>query len=171
MPSSAKAIKSRVLSSRGEVKHILLVEDDPDLAVLLKDYLEAYFYRVTSVANGVAGLKAILDSDFDVILCDVVMPKMAGDMFYYAVERVQPHLCERFIFITAHGESPRVLEFLNQVSEMVLMKPFHLDDLLEMILLLFRELESTINKLVVPEKSPALAPVPPQTELRPRLQI
>ena len=64
MPSSAKAKKSRVLSSRGEVKHILLVEDDHDLAVLLKDYLEAYFYRVNSVANGVAGLKAILDSDF-----------------------------------------------------------------------------------------------------------
>jgi DNA-binding response OmpR family regulator len=145
------------------------VEDDTDLALLLKDYLESYFYHVTTVANGVDGLNAILDVDFDVILCDVVMPKMPGDIFYYAVHRVQPHLCERFIFITAHRESPRVLEFLNQVSEMVLMKPFHLDDLLEMILLLFRELESTTNKLAVAEESFAPTPVSPKVEFRSRL--
>ena len=61
-----------------------------------------------------------------------------------------------------------MLEFLNQVSEMVLMKPFHLDDLLEMILLLFRELESTTNRLVFPEEPLALPPVPAQMELPPR---
>src|SRR5437016_10882786 len=121
----------RSLFSSGAVKRVLLVEDEPDLTVLLKDYLEGYFYRVTTVTNGVDGLKAIMDSDFDVIVCDVVMPKMPGDMFYRAVQRIQPRLCERFLFITAHGENPRVMEFLNQVTEMVLKKPFHLDDLLE----------------------------------------
>jgi DNA-binding NarL/FixJ family response regulator len=87
----------------------------------------------------------------------MVMPRMPGDMFYHAVQRAKPHLCERFIFITAHGESPRTQDFLNRVSEMVLMKPFHLDDVLETILLLFRELESTTNKLVgtdEPERFP-----------------
>jgi len=150
----ANAVTNRATSHGGAVKRILLVEDDPDLAVLLRDYLEAYFYRVITVTNGVAGLKALLKSDYDVILCDMVMPRMPGDMFYHAVQRAKPHLCERFIFITAHGESPRTQEFLNQVSEMVLMKPFHLDDLLETILLLFRELESTTNKLVTPEETP-----------------
>jgi DNA-binding response OmpR family regulator len=169
MRTSAKTLKSRALSTRGGVKHILLVEDDADLAVLLKDYLESYFYRVTTVTNGVDGLNAILDVDFDVILCDVVMPKMPGDMFYHAVQRVQPQLCERFIFITAHRESPRVAEFLNQVSEMVLMKPFHLDDLLEVILLLFRELESTTNKLAETQESLTPAPIPPQMKVRSRL--
>ena len=148
----AKASKNRASTSGGAVKRILLVEDDPDLAVLLQDYLEAYFYRVTTVTNGVAGLKAVLKADYDVVLCDMVMPKMPGNMFYQAVQRAKPYLCERFIFITAHGESPRTQEFLNHVSEMVLMKPFHLDDLLETILLLFRELESTTNKLVGTEE-------------------
>ena len=168
MQTSAKAIRGRGLAGSTEVKRVLLVEDEPDLAVLLRDCLEGYFYRVTTVGNGVDGLKAIMDSDFDVVLCDVVMPQMPGDMFYYAVRRVQPQLCDRFIFITAHGEDPRVVEFLNHVSEMVLMKPFHLDDLLEMILLLFRELESTTNRLVFPEEPLPLPPVPAQMDLRPR---
>lgn len=169
MPTSAKTVKSRALSTSGAVKHILLVEDDADLALLLKDYLESYFYQVTTVTNGVDGLNAILDADFDVILCDVVMPKMPGDIFYYAVHRVQPRLCERFIFITAHRENPRVVEFLNQVSEMVLMKPFHLDDLLEMILLLFRELESTTNKLAADEEPFVPTPISSRMEFRSRL--
>ena len=63
------------------------------------------------------------------------------------------------------------MEFLNQVTEIVLKKPFHLDDLLEMILLLFRELESTTNKLVVYEESLALAPVVPPMEPGPLLQV
>src|SRR2546429_6092416 len=114
MQTSARAIRGRALASNTEAKRILLVEDDTDLAMLLRDYLEGYFYRVTTVTNGVDGLKAIMDSDFDVIVCDVVMPKMPGDMFYRAVQRIQPRLCERFLFITAHGENPRVMEFLNQ---------------------------------------------------------
>lgn len=155
--------------SDANVKRILLVEDDPDLVVLLIGFLEGYFYRVTPVSNGVDALKAVLESDFDVILCDLVMPKMPGDLFYYAVQRVRPELCERFIFMTAHGESPRTQDFLNRVSEMVLMKPFHLDDLLEIILLLFRELEGT-NRLVpagaVPEPG-AADPLAAAPQLRP----
>ena len=93
MQSSAMARDGRSLFSSSAVKRVLLVEDEPDLTVLLKDYLEGYFYRVTTVGNGVDGLKAIMDSDFDVIVCDVVMPKMPGDMFYRAVQRIQPRLC------------------------------------------------------------------------------
>ena len=142
MEPSVKSMARPTLPWSGSVKRVLVVEDDPDQTMLLRDYLEGYFYRVTTASNGVDALKAILERDFDVILCDVVMPQMPGDKFYYAVQRVKPHLCDRFVFITAHGETPRVQDFLNQVSDMVLMKPFHLDDLLEMILLLFRELEN-----------------------------
>ena len=162
-----KPLRNRGSWSSDAVKRVLLVEDDIDLRLLLEGYLEAYFYRVTTVTNGVDALNAILNADFDVVLCDMVMPKMLGDMFYYAVQRVKPQLCERFIFITANGENSRVQEFLNQAGEMVLVKPFHLDDLLERILVLFRELECSTNKLVAP-KDP-FAPAPgPTPETRPR---
>jgi CheY-like chemotaxis protein len=168
MEPSAKSMSRHTLPWSGSVKRVLVVEDDPDQTMLLRDYLESYFYRVTAVANGVDALKAILEKDFDVILCDVVMPQMPGDKFYYAVQRVKPHLCERFVFITAHGESPRIQEFLNQVSEMVLMKPFHLDDLLEMILLLFRELENPKYKLTASEAGSRPLALRPPMNLRDR---
>jgi CheY-like chemotaxis protein len=150
-------------------KSILLVEDDPDMALLLVEFLEGYFYRVTRVVNGVDGLKAVLGADFDVILCDMVMPQMPGDLFYFAVQRMRPELCERFIFMTAHGENPRTQEFLNRVSEMVLAKPFHLDDVLEAILLLFRELEGG-NRLLAPGDDRVSADRP-SAEPHPRLPV
>lgn len=143
------------------LKRVLVVEDDADQTLLLEDYLESYFYRVTTASNGVEGLKAVMDADFDVILCDVVMPTMPGDMFYHAIQRVKPQLCGRFIFLTAHQENPRVRDFLNRVSGKVLMKPFHLDDLLEMILLLFRELEDPTTELTSLEDGAAAPMLPP----------
>ena len=64
-------------------------------------------------------------------------PMDAG--YLMAVRRVRPQLCERFIFVTAHQERPRVKEFLNQVREMVLRKPFNLEDLVVLLDRLFQE--------------------------------
>ncbi|RYD41448.1 MAG: response regulator, partial [Verrucomicrobiaceae bacterium] len=75
----------------------------------------------------------VLGSDFEVILCDMMMPTLPGDMFFRAVERMRPHLCDRFIFMTGHSGNPKVNDFISDVSGSVLTKPFHVDDLLEMI--------------------------------------
>ena len=159
----------RALLSGGEFKRILLVEDDAELAAMLKEFLEAYCYRVSTVANGVDALNAVMERAYELIICDVMMPKMAGDAFYYAVQRVKPALCERFIFITAHGDTQRAQEFLNHVSGMVLMKPFHLEDLLQTILLLFRALEDTTRRLKLPEAAGAALPLPAVTGIPPGL--
>jgi CheY-like chemotaxis protein len=116
---------------------ILVVEDDSELAGMLDYYLRGHGYHVTCVSNGVDALRAVMENNYNAILCDMVMPRMPGDMFYMAVRRVRPHLCDRFIFVTAHQENARVKEFLNQMPELVLRKPFHLDDLLMMLLRVF----------------------------------
>ena len=159
----------RALLSGGEFKRILLVEDDAELTAVLKEFLEAYCYWVNAAANGVDALKAVMERSYDAIICDVMMPKMAGDAFYYAVQRVKPPLCERFIFITAHGDTPRMQEFLNHVSGLVLMKPFHLDDLLQTILLLFRDVEETTRRLTLPDGARVALPFPTVTGLPPGL--
>jgi DNA-binding response OmpR family regulator len=170
MQSVARTIFGRALLSGGVFKRVLLVEDDAELAAMLKEFLEAYCYRVQTVANGVDGLRAVIERDYDVVICDVMMPKMAGDAFYFAVQRVKPALCERFIFMTGHGDSPRMQEFLSQTSGMALMKPFHLEDLLQTILLLFRELEDTSRRLTMPDGPRALVPFPTFSSIRPGLQ-
>ncbi len=114
-------------------KKILLVEDDPAFQEIMKEFLTEVGYEVVAVQNGVQGVHEVLASDFEVILCDMMMPTLPGDMFYRAVERMRPHLCQRFVFMTGHRGNPKVNDFIQTVRGTVLTKPFHIDDVLEMI--------------------------------------
>jgi hypothetical protein len=59
-----------------------------------------------------------------------VLPTLSGDQFYQAVERIKPHLCNRFIFMTGHEADPRSDGFIRRVRGFMLWKPFHLADVL-----------------------------------------
>lgn len=112
---------------------ILFLEDDTTFKETITDFLESQFYDVTGVPSGVEGVREIMASDFEVIVCDMMMPSLPGDMFYYAVERMRPHLCPRFIFITGAKGDRKITEFIRKVNGTILMKPFHVQDLLETI--------------------------------------
>ena len=114
-------------------KTILMLEDDPDLATTLKEFFLNEGFAVTHAVNGVDGLKRIMAGDFNLILCDMLMPHLAGDMFYTAVERVKPNLCKRFIFMTGHQGDPKWDAFVRRVGGIMLFKPFELHVLIEAI--------------------------------------
>lgn len=95
--------------------------------------LEQHGYEVDLAADGVAGIKKIMVHDYSVILCDMVMPNLAGDMFFTAVERVKPYLCHRFLFVTGHRGDRKVDDFIRRVRGLVLWKPFQTHTLLECI--------------------------------------
>lgn len=116
-----------------EIKSILVLDDDIELADILKDLLSSRNYVVTTVRNGAEGLREVMAMDFDVILCDILMPAMAGDMFYLAVQRTKPELCDRFIFVTAYADDPKVDEFLKKTGALVLLKPVNADELVHAI--------------------------------------
>lgn len=126
----------------GARKRVLLLEDDAAFREIMEDFLTEHGYDVTAVQNGVEGVHEVLAGDFEVILCDMLMPTLSGDMFYRAVERMRPHLCERFIFMTGYRGNAKVNQFVDTVSGTVLTKPFHVDDLLE--LFAFVQLRSTL---------------------------
>jgi len=116
------------------IKSILLLDDDIDLADTLKHLLESHNFIVTTVGNGVDGVREIMRFDFDLIMCDMMMPRMPGDMFYFAVQRTKPHLCSRFIFITGYPDKPEVIHFLSGLPKaVVLHKPVSQDDLVRTI--------------------------------------
>jgi DNA-binding response OmpR family regulator len=116
-----------------EIKNILLVDDDRELADTLKLLLESRNFVVTTASDGVQALREVIDFDFDVIICDLMMPNMPGDMFYLAVQKTKPELCRRFIFVTGHGGNPKVEKFLKDVNGVVLFKPVLTDELVRMI--------------------------------------
>ena len=121
-------------SSSHDIKSILLLDDDIDLAYTLKALLESHNFVVTTVGNGVDGVQEIMRFDFDIIMCDMMMPRMPGPIFYRAVERAKPELCSRFIFITGYPDKPEVVDFLGSLKDpVVLNKPVRNDDLIQEI--------------------------------------
>jgi DNA-binding response OmpR family regulator len=121
-----------------EIKNILLVDDDVELANTLKMLLESRNFIVTTVSDGVHALREVMAFDFDVIICDLLMPNMPGDMFYLAVQKTKPELCKRFLFVTGHGDDPKVEGFLKRVDGLALFKPVLTDELVGMISLVLQ---------------------------------
>jgi CheY-like chemotaxis protein len=81
----------------------------------------------------VQGIKKIMVNDYSAILCDMVMPNLAGDMFYAAVERVKPQLCPRIVFVTGQRGDRKVEDFIRKVHAPVLWKPFQMNVLFETV--------------------------------------
>ncbi len=116
-------------SNELEIKSILLLDDDLELADTLKALLESRNYLVTTVKNGIEGLREVMALDFDVIICDMKMPAMAGDMFYLAVKRTKPDLASRFIFVTGYADDPEIEKFTAEMGVTTLVKPIVIDEL------------------------------------------
>lgn len=112
-----------------EAGKVLLLEDRDDFREVLRDHLVSRFFQVTSVPSGIEGLREISKDGFDLILCDMMMPQMGGEMFYWAVTRIRPATARRFIFFTGHRNNPTIEFFFQRVTATVLAKPFKLAEL------------------------------------------
>jgi two-component system cell cycle sensor histidine kinase/response regulator CckA len=128
-------------------KHLLVVDDDPDVLMSYKEMLEANNYMISTATNGVEALKLVMHIDVDAIVCDLMMPTMAGDMFYIAIQRVKPHMCKRFIFITGYEGNPRFEEFLKKEKVVVLYKPVTLGKFLGTLNVLFTRATAPVKKV------------------------
>jgi len=111
-------------------KHVLVVDDDIELALTYQALLQGHGYRVSTAADGAQALKLVLHGDVDAILCDLHMPELTGDLFYVEVGRARPHLLKRFIFITGNSDDPIYETFLKNVKASVLCKPVSIQQLL-----------------------------------------
>lgn len=125
----AEAVENQLSTSHK--KHVLIVDDDLELAGILRQLLEDFHYDVRTASNGALALREMLYQDVDAVICDLKMPELDGDLLYGTIERSKPHLCSRFIFLTGAAEDPRYHTFLCQVKSPVLRKPVQSAELLE----------------------------------------
>ena len=107
-------------------RRVLLLDDRNDFRNILREYLLSCSYQVTSAQSGIEGLRAIMKRPFDIIICDMMMPKMGGEMFYWAVIRARPATRHRFIFFTGHKNNPQIDFFFRRIDARVIFKPFKL---------------------------------------------
>lgn len=76
-------------------RHILIIEDEPDLRDTLKDLLEVYGFRVATAVNGVDGLRRLREDGAPcLILVDLMMPVMTGWEFLDALKSEHRHILE-----------------------------------------------------------------------------
>jgi CheY-like chemotaxis protein len=115
---------------------VLVVDDDVALLEAFKEMLVISDFTVSTASNGVEALKIVMKQEIDAIICDLMMPTMAGDMFYLAVERTKPQLCNRFVFVTGYENDPKFGPFLKKSNAMVLNKPVTMDKLLNTVYLI-----------------------------------
>ena len=119
-------IEKELAPLKGPARRVLLLEDRDDFREVLQDHLVFRSYEVTSVRSGVEGLREIMKGGFDLIICDMMMPQVGGEMFYWAVTRARPATARRFIFFTGHKNNPAIEFFFRRVNATVLIKPFKL---------------------------------------------
>lgn len=108
---------------------ILVVEDQLRVAQLLTEVLEAEGYEVDTVANGLLALEKVEEHDYDLILSDLRMPELDGLGLYRELERRQPTLLSRLLFVSGTTDQPEYRKFFAATGVPVLSKPFSLVDL------------------------------------------
>ena len=107
---------------------VLIIEDDPTMLIGLKDNFEFKGYKVLTAADGEKGLKAALNSKPDLILLDVMLPKING----YELCRLirEEKLATPIIMLTAKGEESDIVLGLNLGADDYVTKPFSIKELL-----------------------------------------
>ena len=111
-------------------RHVLIVEDDSELAATYVELLSIQGYEVTHLPNGAEALKHVMVHPTDAVVCDLQTPRLEGDLFYATIERAQPALARRFVFVTGMADDERFEEFVAHVSAPVLRKPVQVTELL-----------------------------------------
>ncbi|MDD9904798.1 MAG: PAS domain S-box protein, partial [Rhodospirillaceae bacterium] len=121
----ASAAKSR----RTTGCDILIIDDEPDVAIVLSELLAADGHSTTVALSGDEGLRAVQRADFDVIFCDIRMPVMDGPGFYHALAKLRPNLASRLAFVTGDYLNPRARRFLDATGCPTVEKPANPADL------------------------------------------
>jgi DNA-binding NarL/FixJ family response regulator len=121
------------MKENNENIRLLLIDDDPNLIMLVQDYLEFRGYEVITAENGYQALEALEENIPDLIICDIMMPEMDG---YSFIEQVrQNHNTEWLpvIFLSAKSQSKDRIKGLNMGGDVYMIKPFEPEELVAQV--------------------------------------
>jgi two-component system, cell cycle sensor histidine kinase and response regulator CckA len=107
----------------GKSVRVLIIDDDPLVASSLRRLLASREVHIAD--SGRRGIEMLREDDeFQVVLCDLMMPEVSGMDVYETVLEERPDLAERFIFMTGGAFTERARAFLERVPNPKLEKPF-----------------------------------------------
>lgn len=127
-------------------KNILLVEDDNNLGTILNEFLSVKGFNVIQTLNGEEGYKAFTQSEFDIFIIDVMMPKMDG---FTLAKKIRKTCSAPIIFLTAKSMLNDKIEGFQIGADDYVTKPFSME---ELILRVNAVLKRTSNNIDDKEK-------------------
>ena len=107
---------------------VLLVEDDPNLGLLLSEYINAKGYECTLRVNGQEGYDTFVKDDFDFLIFDVMMPIKDGFTLAKEVRGIDKEI--PILFLTAKSLKEDTLKGFNVGADDYMTKPFSMEELL-----------------------------------------
>jgi two-component system NtrC family sensor kinase len=132
------------IAAAGPGRRILVVEDEPTVAQLIAEVLSEQGHDVEAVLDSQEGLRRIARHSYDLVICDLKMPRLDGQAFYQSVVRNDSPRQPRLIFVTGDTLAPHTLEFLEKEGLPYLAKPF-----------LIEELKQAVNRLLESNRADA----------------
>jgi two-component system, OmpR family, alkaline phosphatase synthesis response regulator PhoP len=120
---------------------ILLVEDEPGVALVVSDLLRAEGHWIETAADGNSGLSRALGEKFDLLLLDVMLPGLNGFEICHAVR--ERGFDGAILMLTAKGQIPDRVQGLRTGADDYLVKPFDPDELLARVGALLRRVHKS----------------------------
>ncbi len=115
-----------------DLKKILIVDDEPSIAKSVQFILEAEGYDTEAVFCGEDCFKMIEKENFDLVLLDIMMPKLNGWQVFEEIKKTNPELNVAFLTVIKYSEAVKeklekdgLVDFIN--------KPFENEDLVERV--------------------------------------
>ena len=116
-------------AERQEHLRVLVVDDEPHILHYMQATLESWGHEVVVARDGSQALKRALMQPFDLIICDLRMPRLGGREMFQTLSRMHPAVADRIIFATGDTVRGDTLQFLEELGRPFLQKPFKLDAL------------------------------------------
>jgi two-component system, OmpR family, copper resistance phosphate regulon response regulator CusR len=110
---------------------ILIVEDEPKVAAFIRKGLEENGDTVMHAADGISGRQSALENNFDVVILDIMLPKLSGLEVCRDVRKLKPDT--KVIMLTALDSVDDKVKGLDSGADDYLEKPFHFKELLARI--------------------------------------
>ena len=132
------------MQTMDENLRILLCEDDENLGMLLREYLQAKGYNTDLCSDGEAGYRAFLKTHYDICILDVMMPKKDG--FQLAKEIRQSNTDIPIVFLTARQMKEDILEGFKIGADDYITKPFSMEELVFRIEAILRRMRGKKTK-------------------------
>jgi two-component system cell cycle sensor histidine kinase/response regulator CckA len=109
---------------------VLVVEDEAALGAAVAESLQDAGFVVDRASDGLEALERVREKHFDLIICDLKMPRVGGMEFYRELESSRPEMTRRIMFVTGDVAGTDAERFLEETGARWLAKPFRLKDLL-----------------------------------------